>query len=68
MSKVQEWRDFLEECYAELQKVTWPDRTQVMNATWVIIIFVFLVSGTIWLMDISVRNIVRFIMSMFGAA
>ena len=67
MSKIAEWKDFVDECVVELQKVTWPDRTQAMNATWVIIIFVFLVSAVIWVMDVAVRSIVNGIMGLFGA-
>ena len=67
MSRIADWRDFVEECIAELKKVTWPDRKQAMNATWVIIIFVILVSAAIWLMDIVVRTVVNGIMGLFGA-
>lgn len=67
MSKIAEWKDFVDECVVELGKVTWPDRTQAMNATWVIIIFVFLVSAAIWVMDVVVRTIINGIMGLFGA-
>ncbi len=67
LSKIAEWRDFVDECVVELKKVTWPDRTQAINATWVIIIFVFMVSAAIWFMDIVVRAIVNGIMGLFGA-
>jgi preprotein translocase SecE subunit len=67
LSKIAEWKDFVDECVMELKKVTWPDRTQAMNATWVIIIFVILVSAVIWVMDIAVRSIVNGIMGLFGA-
>ena len=67
LQKISETRTFLEESWDELQKVTWPDYNQLKNATLVIIVFVFAVSGVIWLMDIAVRNIVEFIMSVFGA-
>ncbi len=67
MSKIAEWKDFVDECVVELQKVTWPDRKQAINATWVIIIFVMLVSAAIWLMDVVVRTIINGIMGIFGA-
>ena len=67
MSKIAEWKDFADECVVELKKVTWPDRTQAINATWVIIIFVILVSAAIWIMDIIVRSIINGIMGIFGA-
>ena len=67
LQKIGETRTFLEESWDELQKVTWPDYDQLKNATLVIIVFVFAVSGVIWIMDIAVRNIVDFIMGIFGA-
>ena len=67
MSKLAEWWDFTQECYTELQKVTWPDRAQVMNATWVIIAFVILVSAVIWIMDRTSSLVIDSIMALFGA-
>ena len=60
-------RDFLEESVEEMKKVTWPDWDQLKSATWVIIIFCILVSLVIWLMDIASRNLIDFIMGVFGA-
>lgn len=67
LEKISETRTFLEESWDELQKVTWPDYEQLKNATLVIIVFVIAVSAIIWLMDITVRTIVDFIMGIFGA-
>jgi preprotein translocase SecE subunit len=67
MASFQGAKTFVEECWAELQKVTWPDYEQARNATWVIIVFVLLISGVIWLMDIGSRTVIDFIMGMFGA-
>ncbi len=57
---------FLEECVEEMRKVTWPDYEQLKNATLVIIAFVFFISGVIWMMDVSVRTVINFIMGLFG--
>jgi preprotein translocase SecE subunit len=67
LEKISETRTFLEESWDELQKVTWPDYEQLKNATLVIIVFVVAVSAIIWVMDITVRTIVDFIMGIFGA-
>ena len=67
MGRIAEWKTFVDECWIELQKVTWPDRSQAISATWVIIAFTILVSATIWLMDFGVRTIIDFIMGLFGA-
>lgn len=59
-------RDFVGEVMEELKKVTWPDFPQLKNATLVIIVFVIIVAIIIWLMDISVRTIINFIMGLFA--
>ena len=67
VDKVQEAKTFLEESFGELKKVTWPDYPQLKNATIVVLIFVILLSAIIWIMDVTVRNIVTAIMGIFGA-
>jgi preprotein translocase subunit SecE len=67
MASFQGAKTFVEECLAELQKVTWPDYEQARNATWVIIVFVLLISGVIWIMDWGSRNLIDLIMGIFGA-
>ena len=67
VQKIQETREFIEESWAELQKVTWPDYEQLKNATLVVIVFLFLISATIWFMDVVVRAALDLIMGAFGA-
>lgn len=67
VQKLQETREFIEESWGELQKVTWPDYEQLKNATLVVIVFLFLISATIWFMDVVVRAVVDLIMGAFGA-
>lgn len=70
MAVVDKFRDtktFLEECWIELQKVTWPDRDQLRSATIVVILFTIAISLVIWLMDSTVRFLVDVIMGIFGA-
>ncbi len=66
-SKIQETKTFIEESYSELQKVTWPDYEQLKNATIVVLVFLVLISGMIWLMDVGVRFVMDIIMGIFGA-
>jgi preprotein translocase subunit SecE len=67
MANIKETQIFIEECWDELQKVTWPDWPQLRNATFVIIVFVLMISLVIWMMDVAVRRIIAMIMGMFGA-
>ena len=66
-SKIVATRDFIEECWEELSKVTWPDQEQLRSATLVVILFVFLISAVIWIMDVASRTIISFVMGIFGA-
>jgi preprotein translocase subunit SecE len=67
LDKVRETRTFVEECWIELQKVTWPDVEQLRSATIVVLLFTVAVSAIIWLMDTSVSWIINLIMGIFGA-
>jgi preprotein translocase SecE subunit len=67
VSKITATRDFIEECWEELSKVTWPDREQLRSATMVVILFVFLIAAIIWIMDVASRWSIGLIMGVFGA-
>jgi len=67
LDKVKATGTFLEECWEELQKVTWPDPDQLKQATLVVIVFTVIISAIIWLMDLGVSFVIRFIMGLFGA-
>jgi preprotein translocase subunit SecE len=67
LEKIQDTRDFLEECWDELRKVTWPDYEQLRSVTIVVILFSIAVSLVIWIMDITVRQALEFIMGIFDA-
>jgi preprotein translocase subunit SecE len=65
-SIVTRTRDYSSEVWEELKKVTWPDASQLRNATFVILVFVVIVSAIIWLMDLGVRNLIGLIIGMFS--
>ncbi len=66
MSRLSNAKTFVEECAAEMGKVTWPDRDQLRNATWVVILFTILISAIIWIMDTASRLVIAdFIMEIF---
>ena len=67
VDRVKSTRTFLEESWTELQKVTWPDRDQLQNATLVVIAFTVAISFIIWGMDSVIRFLLAQIMSLFGA-
>ena len=67
IQKINEARTFVEESWAELQKVTWPDYEQLKNATIVVVVFVIALSLLIWIMDFTVRTVIDMILGIFGA-
>jgi preprotein translocase subunit SecE len=67
VEKLRETKTFLEECWIELQKVTWPDMDQLRSATIVVILFTILISLVIWFMDSTMSFLIGQIMGMFGA-
>ena len=67
MISVARTRELFGEVTDEVKKVTWPDWPQLKNVTFVVLIFVIVVSAIIWLMDLGVRSVLRVIMNLFGA-
>ncbi len=67
IEKLGETRTFVEECWVELQKVTWPDWDQLRSATIVVLVFTVAVSAIIWLMDKAASWVINLIMGIFGA-
>ena len=67
VQKAKETQTFIEECWVELQKVTWPDADQLRSATIVVIIFTIIISAIIWVMDLTASWFIRTIMGLFGA-
>ena len=64
---MNETRTFVEECWAELMKVTWPDWEQLLSATLVVIAFTIAIALVIWLMDSTASWVLGRIMGIFGA-
>lgn len=59
-------RTYLDEVRTEMSKVTWPDWPQLKNSTFVILVFVLIVAGIIWLMDVGVRGVLDVILGLFS--
>jgi preprotein translocase subunit SecE len=68
VEKLRETRTFIEECWVELTKVTWPDMDQLRSATIVVVLFTIAISAVIWLMDKAASWVITLIMGIFGAA
>jgi preprotein translocase subunit SecE len=54
--------NFLRACWAELQRVQWPDRRQVAQATGVVLVFVLIAGGYLGLLDAIFSRVVNAIL------
>ena len=59
-------QEFFEGVQTEMQKVTWPDREQLRNATAVILVFVVILAIIIGLMDSVFSAFVRGFVGLFS--
>lgn len=66
MPSMADVRRFTDETVDELKKVTWPDTDQLRNSTFVVLVFVLIVSAIIWLMDVGARAVLRSIINIFA--
>ncbi|HSH45286.1 MAG TPA: preprotein translocase subunit SecE [Longimicrobiales bacterium] len=66
MASIAGARRFVDETVEELKKVTWPDWPQLRNSTFVVLVFVLIVSGIIWLMDLAVRGVLDVVLNIFA--
>ena len=51
--KISNARTFLEECWVEVRKVTWPTRTEARGGTIAVTVFVLIAAGYLWLVDFA---------------
>jgi preprotein translocase SecE subunit len=66
MPSVADIRRFTDETVEEMKKVTWPDLPQLRNSTFVVLVFVFIVSAIIWVMDVGVRGVLGLVLDIFA--
>lgn len=67
MGRIASIKTFVDECVTEMGRVTWPDREQLRNATWVVILFTILITLVIWIMDLVSNWVINsIIMGIFG--
>jgi len=56
------WIQFFREVKVELTKVTWPSKKQTIGSTVVVIVFVFIVSIFLGVVDVGLSSLVRLIL------
>ncbi len=63
---IRSTRDFAGDVQDEMTKVTWPDTAQLKSSTTVIVVFLVVVSITIFVMDLVVNQALNLLRSLFG--
>lgn len=53
------WKKFIREVRAELRKVSWPNRKELVSYTGIVFISVLVVSALIWMIDSVFTEILR---------
>jgi preprotein translocase subunit SecE len=66
MPSVADVKQYTDETVEEMKKVTWPDWGQLRNSTFVVLVFVVIVSAIIWVMDVAVRGVLGVVLDIFA--
>jgi preprotein translocase SecE subunit len=66
MASIGGIKRYTDETVDEMKKVTWPDLPQLRNSTFVVLVFVVIVSAIIWIMDVAVRGVLGLILDIFA--
>ena len=72
VAKPREWwlttRDFFRETNAEMKKVTWPNRNEVVGTTVVVLVATVVFAVYLWGCDVVFYKGIEFLFSKFGAS
>jgi preprotein translocase subunit SecE len=66
MPSIADVKQYTDETVEEMKKVTWPDWGQLRNSTFVVLVFVVIVSAIIWVMDVAVRGVLGVVLDIFA--
>ena len=64
VNKTNKIAKYLKECKAELKKVTWPTKDQLIHNTGVILVFIAIVTVILSLLDIGFAKLFQFLTSL----
>ena len=72
VEKPKQWwtniRDFFRDTAAEMKKVTWPTRNEVVGTTVVVIVTTFVFAVYLWGCDLLFYKAIDFLFTKFGAS
>ena len=61
MNAIRRVKQFYEETVQEIRKCAWPDRSELMESTVMVLTAVFAMTLFIWLVDSAAQAVIRFI-------
>ena len=61
-------RTFLGDVRAEMRRVTWPTRAEVIATTWVVVLFSAVIGTYLWGLDVLFARAVNWAFQVLGAA
>ena len=72
VAKPREWvaltREFFRDTNAEMKKVTWPNRTEVVGTTVVVVVATVVFAVYLWGCDVLFYKMIDFLFTKFGAS
>ncbi len=61
---VKSFGDFLRECRAEVGKISWPGRRELVGSVWVVATLILLLSGFVFVCDTVLTKVVETLVSL----
>ena len=58
MSKI---KNYINEAYGELKKVSWPKKEEIVGSTWIVILFVIILALVLGAIDFATLSLVRLV-------
>jgi len=57
---------YIKDSYKEMgEKVTWPNWEQLQQSTMIVLVATLIITGMVWVMDLGVNSVLKFIYSLF---
>ena len=52
-------KNYIKESAGELKKVSWPKKDEIVTSTWIVIVFIIVISLVLGLIDFGALSLVR---------
>jgi len=58
---VSKIKNYINEAYGELKKVSWPKKEEIVGSTWIVILFVIILALVLGAIDFATLSLVRLV-------